>query len=505
MKDEKDIRKICKNLWGDGNVHIEDAAEVISKLFRLFSNYDYARVLAVLSSIWTAEQALNLFERIEWEEDKPKEIKTIGTHYRRMYDGGVEVVLASLMRLWVNMGYRVVLFTDEEANKLDYPYPSEVKRIIIPSVNNMSKRLLNLERSILEEKIDIFVNHDWTNRSVLWENMLCKLLHIPNIEYTHGLFTAVCGRGRGDYYYDSYRVFRQCSMVISLSEVSAKYYQMCGCNSYLVQNPIPDKLQNIDTSELDKRCDNKHILWIGRIAEGKRIEDAIECFRLVKNDVSDAVLDVVGTGDLKDIRRIKKLCVRYQLGDSVIFHGYKEDTTRYYMNSTLMLMTSEREGYPTVLLESKAYGLPCVMYSLPYLTMVQDKKGILPTDIGNITKLAEHVVTILQDDEKRKKMSLESRESFEVLKTYDLQAVWKEIFAFSQGNHAKKTSERYYNPNAISTSGAGMLPMLIGEYKASEQNTIAHNIDYKVGHMILKIPRVVARGLRRLKHALISR
>lgn len=97
-----------------------------------------------------------------------------------------------------------------------------------------------------------------------------------------------------------------------------------------------------------------------------------------------------------------------------------------------MLMTSERDKYPTILLESKAYGLPCVMYSLPYLTMVKDKKGILTTNIGNITKMAEHVATILQDDEKRKDLSLESRESFEVLKTYDLQAIWKEIFVLSQ-------------------------------------------------------------------------
>ena len=504
MKDKNDIKKACENL-ADNDIaqYQDDSTEIISNLFHLFDDYGYAKVLAALSSTRTIAQTLDLFEKIEWNQDNPKKIKTIGTHYRRMYNGGVEIVLASLMRLWVNMGYRVVLFTDEEANKLDYPYPSEVKRIVIPLENDMLNRLSTLENSILKEEIDVFVNHVWINRSVVYENILCRLLHIPYIVHIHGLYTAICESV--NYCYDSYRVFRQCSLVVSLSEISAKYYQMCGCNSYLVQNPIPDKLQNIDASEFDKRCGNKHILWIGRIADGKRIEDAIECFRLVKNDVSDAVLDVVGTGNVEDICRIKERCIRYQLGDSVIFHGYKEDTTRYYMNSALMLMTSEREGYPTVLLESKAYGLPCVMYSLPYLTMVQDKKGIFTTDIGNISKLAEHVVTILRDDELRKKLSSESRESFEFLKAYDLQAVWREIFALSQGNQTVETSERHYDPNVVPESETEMLPMLIDEYKSNAQNMIVNNFDYKVGHMILKFPRVVLRGLRRLKHTLVSR
>lgn len=510
MKDMDEIKKACENLErNDIAQYKDDSTKTINNLFQLFDDYGYAGVLAALSSTRTIAQTLDLFEKIEWNKDNPKEIKTIGTHYSRMYNGGIEMVLANLMRLWVNMGYRVVLFTDEEANNLDYPYPSEVKRIVISPVNDMLNRLLKLEKSILEEEIDVFVNHAWLNRNVIYENILCRLLHIPYIVHIHGLYTAICESG--NYCYDSYRVFRQCSLVISMTEVNAKYYQMCGCKSYLVQNPIPDKLQNIDISEFDKRCGNKHILWIGRIAGGKRIEDAIECFRLVKNDVSDAVLDVVGTGDLEYIRRIKELCARYQLGDSVIFHGYKKDTTKYYMNSALMLMTSEREGYSIVLLESKAYGLPCVMYSLPYLTLVKDKKGILTTNIGNISKLAEHVVTILRDDEMRKKLSSESRESFEVLKTYNLQAVWKEIFAFSQGNQTVETSERYYDPNVVPESETEMLPMLMDEYKSSEQQMIESmiasfesNHDYKVGHMILKFPRVVLRGLRRLKQSLLQ-
>lgn len=499
MKDEEKIWRACKNLTGDNiMLHKVDATQVIRKLFQIFADYGYAKVLAVLSSTWTVAQALDLFEKIEWDKDDSKKIKTIGTHYGRIYNGGTEIVLASLMHLWVNMGYRVVLFTDEEANKLDYSYPGEVKRIVIPSGIDMPNRLINLEKNILEEKIDVFINHAWLSGSVFWETILCKLLNVPYIEHTHGLYTAVCGCG--EYCYDSYRVFRQCSMVISLSEISAKYYQMCGCHSYLLQNPIPDKLQNIDITKPYNQDGNRHILWIGRIAEGKRAEDAIECFRLVKNYVSDAVLDIVGTGNSQDVCRMKKLCLSYGLGDSVIFHGYKEDTTRYYMNSVLMLMTSEREGYPTVLLESKAYGLPCIMYSLPYLTMVKNKKGILTADIGDVRKLAEHVVTILQDDEKRKKLSLESRESFEILKTYDLRNAWEEIFAFLQGSRTMETSERYYNPNAVLESEAGMLPMLIGEYKTNEQKMVVNNMDYKVGHMLLRIPRMVVKQLRRLRH-----
>ena len=43
-----------------------------------------------------------------------KKAKNIGVYYHRMRNGGVEKVLSKLLFVWKELGYNIVLFTDED-------------------------------------------------------------------------------------------------------------------------------------------------------------------------------------------------------------------------------------------------------------------------------------------------------------------------------------------------------------------------------------------------------
>ena len=84
----------------------------------------------------------NIFPR------KQGKIRTIALYYFRMYSGGIERFLSLIIPIYIQMGYRIVLFTDEYKPELEYPLPP---RLIIFSelyLNHADKRLkdsLNLK------------------------------------------------------------------------------------------------------------------------------------------------------------------------------------------------------------------------------------------------------------------------------------------------------------------------------------------------------------------------
>ena len=56
---------------------------------------------------------------------------------------------------------------------------------------------------------------------------------------------------------------------------------------------------------------------------------------------------------------------------------------------------AKRAAKSVLVLEAKAYGLPVVMYDLPYLTLTMDGKGLLTSPNGEVDNMVEHLIDIL--------------------------------------------------------------------------------------------------------------
>lgn len=409
-------------------------------------------------------------------------IKTIGVAYRRMYDGGVERVLSSLLHIWVEMDYKVILFTDEEPNQKDYDYPKEVQRVILPSAVDMRERLHRLEAEICARKVDVFIQNTWQSESVLWEMLVVKSHQIPFLVYIHGHFTAMYETA-SEYAMMSHHILALCDKVIAVSDANAKFYELCGNNAVRLENPLSEEYRAIQPVSCDRQ--NHHVLWIGRIAAEKRLDDALKIFAEVKKRIPDAELDVVGRGDDADENKAKTLCEELKIGNAVHFHGYQTEVSKYYQDSAVMLMTSEKEGYSYVLLESKAYGKPCVMYSLPYLSLVKDGKGIRTAQIGDIDGMAEQLCELLLSESLRCDMGREARESFDALCNYDHAAKWREIF-----------EELGEPPEKDFFVSDGMVNMLLDTLHEGISRRIGDCFEYQVGEKALRIPRAILRLIR---------
>ena len=488
------LEKLCRELpWSSSSENKREAAmETFNQMKDFFSRYGCGTTLGVLASIWRQGKAISFWECLDLPvKSIPNRFGTIAYFYPRAYNGGVERVQAELFQIWTSMGYQVLFLCEEPANPRDYSYPEEVKRIVIPPAAEIKARLETLERIIKENRVDIFINSDWLSDAVIWENALTRLFGIPYVVYCHGLFSSIYD-GSNDYTLLSYRAFKMCSLILSLSKTGAEYNQLCGCRSYLLKNPISNELQG---SNRAASLQNHHVLWIGRFAKGKRAKDLAAIFSRVLNEIPDAVLDVVGKKD-GEYDEVRALCEDYGIISSVHFHGYRENVVEFYLNSSVLLYTSEKEGYPISLIECKAFGLPCVMYELPYLDLVSDGKGILSAPVGDVDRMAEHVISLLTDDRKRFDMGKEARESFEMLSEYDVNHAWNEIFDLAYGK--KVLSEAYYDPSCLSVSEKRIIPMMLDEMYKSVNNVRKDSVDYRVGKEVLFFPRVLSHAVRRI-------
>lgn len=98
---------------------------------------------------------------------------------------------------------------------------------------------------------------------------------------------------------------------------------------------------------------------IGRFHKQKNHEFLLEVFRAMKDRRQDAVLLLVGTGELEPSirRRVKEL----GLEASVIFTGLRFDVPQLLSAMDVFVFPSLHEGMPNTVIEAQATGLPCVI------------------------------------------------------------------------------------------------------------------------------------------------
>ena len=132
---EHELIAKCRELPWSTSTDYNDSSFQKTKesLTPLFKQFGVGAVLGVLCEIWRMERAISFWEKYPFESPTLPDGKlSIATFYTRAYNGGIERVQSELIRIWSEMGFRVILITEEAQNPLDYPYPETVKRFVIP-------------------------------------------------------------------------------------------------------------------------------------------------------------------------------------------------------------------------------------------------------------------------------------------------------------------------------------------------------------------------------------
>jgi len=108
------------------------------------------------------------------------------------------------------------------------------------------------------------------------------------------------------------------------------------------------------------RINGKFVIGhVGRFHPQKNHDFLIDLFKKIHNRNRNAVLLLVGDGELR--KSIKGKVDKLELSDNVIFTGIRSDVPELFQAMDIFLFPSNYEGLGIVVVEAQASGLPCIV------------------------------------------------------------------------------------------------------------------------------------------------
>lgn len=154
-------------------------------------------------------------------------------------------------------------------------------------------------------------------------------------------------------------------------------------------------------SEIPEKESRPVVVFVGRLKRAKRPDHAVKAFRIVKEKFPEAELWVIGDGYFR--KNLEKMA-----GDRVRFFGGLGNVERRGLveRAWVLVNPSVREGWGLNVVEANAFGTPCVAYDVAGLrdSVKNGETGVL-VESGNVEDLAGKIVTVLENEDLRRKLS----------------------------------------------------------------------------------------------------
>ena len=176
----------------------------------------------------------------------------------------------------------------------------------------------------------------------------------------------------------------------------------------------------VDIAKYDKietQDEVKHsIIFIGRLAPHKHVDDLLNILPKLRKDVPDVSLTVVGRGQEKE-----KLIEQAQSNGVSDIVTFKQDLTDEELiteikKSSILVLPSTREGFGLVLAEANCCSKPVVSYaSGGTRDVIEDGYNGYLVKQRDVEVLEEKIHTLLVDDELRTTMGSNGRSRVETL------------------------------------------------------------------------------------------
>lgn len=175
---------------------------------------------------------------------------------------------------------------------------------------------------------------------------------------------------------------------------------------------------------------NKRVIAVGRLDYQKGFDRLIQAWKLVQHTgrFSDWKLDIFGQGEWREM--LQQMIDKQGLQNTVKINPPTNAILNEYVHSSLLVMSSNYEGFGMVLVEAMSCGVPVISFDCkcgPKDIIQPGINGLLVPN-GDIQALAYAMMVMMADEAYRKMLSQNARK---VVDTYSEQAVmsqWIRLF-----------------------------------------------------------------------------
>jgi glycosyltransferase involved in cell wall biosynthesis len=167
-------------------------------------------------------------------------------------------------------------------------------------------------------------------------------------------------------------------------------------------------------SEVRKRLglprDAPVVGYVGRLTRDKGLPELLEAFAAILREEPATRLLLVGWFDASEDALSNELRARIESQPHIHCTGFVESTAPYYRAMDLLVLPTWREGFPNVVLEAQATGIPVVttVSTGSRDSVVPEVTGLLIPP-GYPEAIREAVLKLLRDPKRRRRMGRAAR------------------------------------------------------------------------------------------------
>lgn len=212
------------------------------------------------------------------------------------------------------------------------------------------------------------------------------------------------------------------SLTGSMNDWLATQLRGAAPDMVVVPNPLP--VDAGTRSPLDRSL----VVAAGRFTAEKRWEQVVDAFASVADDLPGWRLQIWGDGPRRD--SLEAAVRRHDLGDRIELPGTSDDMTGVWATASVAVLASKAEGFPLVLQEAMAAGVPVVSYDVPAgpREIVTDGVDGFLVPPESRVGLADAIRRLASDDDLRTQMGAAARLAAQRWSPHDLALEWVEIF-----------------------------------------------------------------------------
>ncbi len=189
---------------------------------------------------------------------------------------------------------------------------------------------------------------------------------------------------------------------------------------------IPNSLQKFPTETA--ALNNQKAIMIGRYNDAKGYEYLIEAWDSVHQRHPEWVLDIYGSGELQDsvVQWIKER----HLEQTMILHEPTDHIMEKYRECSICIVSSRYEGFPMVIVEAMANGLPVVSFDCPYgpRNIIKNGEDGILVEYLNSQALADKICLLIENESLRKQLGKKAKENIQRFSQSSIMEQWEELF-----------------------------------------------------------------------------
>ena len=362
--------------------------------------------------------------------------------------GGMGRILADKMNyLAETYGHEVYLITSSQGNHpLSFPLSDKVKHIDLDTKFHLQYQYPILKQIRMRWYLDYKFEQRLKNEIALIEpdiisgntsfkaDLICKLnCKAPKIIESHcaKTYTRIPGNRNKGFFKDlkdryvSYQCFRDVERysdaIVTLTQEDAA---MWGWESKV--HVIPNTT-SIDTPA-SSTCEIPRVIAAGRLTWQKGFDRLVNAWDIVHKRHPDWMLDIFGEGIYKEMltQQIKDK----ELERSITIHPFTQNISQEYLNSSILALTSNYEGFGLVLIEAMSLGVPCVSFDCPFgpSEIIKNKEDGFLVKNGDIQGFANALSHLIENEAERKAFGKKAKENVKRYSLRNIMPQWERLF-----------------------------------------------------------------------------